>query len=76
MIVSYYIERKSDKSILGYYCSLHEAKYRLIKYFKVYNDRLRIISLKGSYFGEGFYQYQITYNGIKFSKSKAENWDI
>lgn len=63
MIKTYYIESK-DNVIIGYFDNYNETKRNLIKL----NSEYSAIMMKGSYFGEGFHQYRLTYNNGKFKR--------
>lgn len=68
MYTTYYIELNSDKSILGYFTRLYDAKYDLVKMTKP--GHARIVCLKGQYKYEGSHFYEVTYTVNKWNKPK------
>lgn len=68
MVTTYYIE-DSNGEILGYFKRLHEAKYQLKK---LVPNEYRIVMMKGQDFGEGFYKYEVYFDGIKFKKGAVK----
>lgn len=68
---SYYIE-DCNGEIIEYTKTLTEAKEILQTMLGAYSaNDLRIVALKGQYFGEGFHKYYLTYD-IKNDKYKKE----
>ena len=50
-----------NTTVHGYYKTLSEAKYSLVKMVKDGTPRseIRIVMLRGQYFGEGFHKYRL-----------------
>ncbi len=70
MIKTYYIENANNQ-ILGYYKTLNESKYSIKKLSSDYNlNDLKIVALRGQYFGEGFHFYYYYFNNNKFKRVK------
>ena len=74
MITTYYIEKMSDKTIMGYFTKLGDAKkdLQIMDYSNPHfrTNQYQIVCLKGQNFGEGFHQYKISYVGHCFIKEK------
>jgi hypothetical protein len=66
MKTTYYIEGLSDNCIHEYFDRLSDAKRALRKLFKP--NHARIMCLKGPYKYEGYYFYEVTYDGKKFKR--------
>lgn len=66
MIRTYYIEN-ANHQIIEYFFTLRDAK----KYFLKHSQSIKIVALKGQYYGEGFHQYYLYGKNGKFKRVKA-----